>query len=74
MRQSLGARLGALSPGCSRQLSLRASYAGRKVGLVLGGGNIDPMLLADIIQRGMVLAGRPARMRMCARDVHCKTR
>ncbi|HEX2544440.1 MAG TPA: threonine ammonia-lyase [Ramlibacter sp.] len=44
-------------------------YAGRKVGLVLGGGNIDPMLLAAIIQRGMVRAGRLARMKVCARDV-----
>ncbi len=44
-------------------------YAGRKVGLVLGGGNIDPMLLAAIIQRGMVRAGRLARLRVCARDV-----
>lgn len=46
-----------------------ARYAGRKVGLVLGGGNIDPMLLAAIIQRGMVRAGRLARLRVCARDV-----
>ena len=44
-------------------------YAGRKVGLVLGGGNIDPMLLAAIIQRGMVRAGRLARLKVCARDV-----
>ena len=44
-------------------------HAGRKVGLVLGGGNIDPMLLAAIIQRGMVRAGRLARLRVCARDV-----
>ena len=43
-------------------------HAGRKVGLVLGGGNIDPMLLAAIIQRGMVRAGRLARLRVCARD------
>jgi len=43
--------------------------AGRKVGLVLGGGNIDPMLLAAIIQRGMVRAGRLARLRVSARDV-----
>jgi threonine dehydratase len=47
----------------------RARFAGRKVGLVLGGGNIDPMLLAAIIQRGMVRAGRLARLRVCARDV-----
>lgn len=46
-----------------------ARFAGRKVGLVLGGGNIDPMLLAAIIQRGMVRAGRLARLRVCARDV-----
>jgi threonine dehydratase len=44
-------------------------HAGRQVGLVLGGGNIDPMLLAAIIQRGMVRAGRLARLRVCARDV-----
>jgi threonine dehydratase len=46
-----------------------ARFAGRKVGLVLGGGNIDPMLLAAVIQRGMVRAGRLARLRVCARDV-----
>jgi len=46
-----------------------AAYAGRKVGLVLGGGNLDPMLLAAIIQRGMVRAGRLARLKVCARDV-----
>lgn len=46
-----------------------ARYAGRRVGLVLGGGNIDPMLLAAIIHRGMVRAGRLARLRVCARDV-----
>lgn len=44
-------------------------FAGRRVGMVLGGGNIDPMLLAAIIHRGMVRAGRLARMRVCARDV-----
>ena len=44
-------------------------FAGRKAGLVLGGGNIDPMLLAAIVQRGMVRAGRLARLLVCARDV-----
>jgi threonine dehydratase len=44
-------------------------FEGRQVGLVLGGGNIDPMLLAAIIERGMVRAGRLARVRVCARDV-----
>jgi threonine dehydratase len=44
-------------------------WRGRKVGLVLGGGNIDPLLLAAIIERGMVRAGRLARIRVGARDV-----
>jgi threonine dehydratase len=44
-------------------------FRGRQVGLVLGGGNIDPMLLAAIIERGMVRAGRLARVRVGARDV-----
>lgn len=44
-------------------------FRGRKIGLVLGGGNIDPMLLAAIIERGMVRAGRLARIRVSARDV-----
>ena len=46
-----------------------ARFAGRKVGLVLCGGNIDPLLLASIIERGMVRAGRLARIRVGARDV-----
>jgi threonine dehydratase len=46
-----------------------ARWRGRKVGLVLSGGNIDPLLLASIIERGMVRAGRLARIRVGARDV-----
>jgi threonine dehydratase len=44
-------------------------FRGRKVGLVLGGGNIDPLLLAGIIERGMVRAGRLARIRVEIRDL-----
>ena len=36
---------------------------------MLCGGNIDPLLLAAIIERGMVRAGRLARIRVSARDV-----
>jgi threonine dehydratase len=43
-------------------------YAGRKVGLVLCGGNIDPVMLQAIIGRGLVRAGRLARIRVAARD------
>jgi threonine dehydratase len=44
-------------------------FRGRNVGLVLGGGNIDPMVLAEIIQRGMVRAGRLARVVVEVRDL-----
>jgi len=44
-------------------------FKGKTVGLVLCGGNIDPLLLAAIIERGMVRAGRLARLRVSARDV-----
>ncbi len=44
-------------------------FRGRKVGLVLGGGNIDPLMLAEIIERGMVRAGRLARVLVEVRDL-----
>ncbi|HMA07303.1 MAG TPA: threonine ammonia-lyase [Ramlibacter sp.] len=50
-------------------LKAPARFRDRKVGLVLSGGNIDPLLLAAIIERGMVRAGRLARIRVSARDV-----
>ena len=47
----------------------RDRFAGRKVGLVLCGGNIDPLMLAEIIQRGMVRSGRLARIKVELRDL-----
>ncbi len=44
-------------------------FRGRRVGLVLCGGNIDPLVLAAIIERGMVRAGRLARVRVEVRDL-----
>jgi threonine dehydratase len=44
-------------------------FRGREVGLVLCGGNIDPLMLAEIIERGMVRAGRLARVRVEVRDL-----
>ena len=44
-------------------------FRGRKVGLVLGGGNIDPMVLSEIIERGMVRRGRLARVMVEVRDL-----
>ena len=59
---------GAGAAGLAALLKDPASYAGRKVGLVLCGGNIDPLLLSSIIERGMVRAGRLARIKVHARD------
>jgi threonine dehydratase len=59
---------GAGAAGLAALLRDPAHYAGRKIGLVLCGGNIDPMLLASILERGMVRAGRLARIRINARD------
>jgi threonine dehydratase len=50
-------------------LAARSRFAGKKVGLVLSGGNIDPLLLAAVIERGMVRAGRLARIRVEMRDL-----
>ena len=47
----------------------RALFSGKKVGLVLSGGNIDPMLLGAVIERGMVRSGRLVRIRVEVRDL-----
>jgi threonine dehydratase len=60
---------GAGAAGLAALLKYPERFRGRKVGLVLCGGNIDPMLLAAIIERGMVRAGRLARIRVSARDM-----
>ena len=60
---------GAGAAGLAALLRHPGPFQGRKVGLVLCGGNIDPLLLAAIIERGMVRAGRLARIRVGARDV-----
>ena len=44
-------------------------FAGRQVGLVLSGGNIDPLTLAFIVERGMVRSGRLARLTVELRDL-----
>lgn len=60
---------GAGAAGLAALLKHPKRFAGRRVGLVLCGGNIDPMLLASIIERGMVRAGRLARITVNSRDV-----
>ena len=60
---------GAGAAGLAALLKYPQRFQGKRVGLVLCGGNIDPMLLASIIARGMVRAGRLARIRVSTRDV-----
>ncbi|MFO0460596.1 MAG: threonine ammonia-lyase, partial [Burkholderiales bacterium] len=59
---------GAGAAGLAALLTDRARFAGRRVGLVLCGGNIDPLLLAAIVRREMVRSGRLARLRIEIRD------
>jgi threonine dehydratase len=44
-------------------------FRGRRVGLVLCGGNIDARLLSQILMRGLVRAGRLVRFRIGLTDV-----
>ncbi len=44
-------------------------FAGRRVGLVLSGGNIDLRLLASVIMRGLVRDGRIVSLRIELNDV-----
>ena len=60
---------GAGAAGLAALIKYPERFAGKKVGLVLCGGNIDPLLLASIIERGMVRAGRLARITVSVRDV-----
>lgn len=60
---------GAGAAGLAALLRHPDRFAGRKVGLVLCGGNIEPLLLGAIIERGMVRAGRLARLKVGSRDV-----
>ena len=60
---------GAGAAGLAALIRHPGRFKGKRVGLVLSGGNIDPLLLAAIIERGMVRAGRLARVRVSARDV-----
>jgi threonine dehydratase len=60
---------GAGAVGLAALLKHRQRFAGRKVGLILCGGNVEPLVLAEIIQRGLVKSGRLARLRFDVRDV-----
>jgi threonine dehydratase len=59
---------GAGAAGLAAMLSDPARFAGKKVGTVLCGGNIDTHLLANVLVRDLVRSGRIARLRVAAQD------
>ena len=60
---------GAGAAGLAALLKHRQHFQGKQVGLVLCGGNIDPLMLSDIIERGMVRSGRLAQITVELRDL-----
>ena len=60
---------GAGASGIAAVLNSPERFAGRKVGIVVSGGNIDGRLLASILMRGLVREGRLVRLRAELPDV-----
>jgi threonine dehydratase len=60
---------GAGAAGLAALLAHPAVFRGRKVGLVLSGGNIDTRLLASVLLRGLVRDGRIVRLRVMINDL-----
>jgi len=60
---------GAGAAGLAALLAQPERFRGRRVGIVLSGGNIDPLMLSVIIERGMVRAGRLTRLTVELRDL-----
>ena len=59
---------GAGAAGLAAMLAHPGDFAGRKVGLVLTGGNIDTRLLANVLLRDLARSGRIARLRIRLQD------
>ena len=59
---------GAGAAGLAAVMSHRARFAGKKIGLVLCGGNIDTRLLANVLLRDLARSGRLARLRITLQD------
>jgi threonine dehydratase len=60
---------GAGAAGLAALLAQPERFRGKRVGIVLSGGNIDPLMLSVIIERGMVRAGRLTRLTVELRDL-----
>lgn len=59
---------GAGAAGIAALYAYPEMFAGKKVGVVICGGNIDPRLLASILNRNMASDGRVARLRIDISD------
>jgi threonine dehydratase len=59
---------GAGAAGIAGILANPERFAGRRVGVVVCGGNIDPRILASILMRGLVRNGQIARLRIEIED------
>jgi threonine dehydratase len=59
---------GAGAAGLAALLRYPDRFRGKKVGLVLAGGNIDPRMLASVLYREMVREGRMVTFRILADD------
>jgi threonine dehydratase len=60
---------GAGAAGIAALVEHRERFAGRTVGVVLTGGNVDPRLLASVIMRGLIRNGRLTRLHVEVPDV-----
>ncbi|MCC2602618.1 threonine ammonia-lyase [Sphingopyxis yananensis] len=59
---------GAGAAGLAALLAHPEQFSGRKIGLVLTGGNIDTRLLANVLLRDLARSGRIARLRIRLQD------
>jgi threonine dehydratase len=59
---------GAGAAGLAAVLSHGHLFKGKKVGIVLSGGNIDQRLLANVLLRDLARSGRLARLRLTLQD------
>lgn len=59
---------GAGAAGLAAILANKEKFAGKKVGVILCGGNIDPRLLANVLLRDLARSGRLARLRVTLQD------
>ena len=60
---------GAGAAGLAALLEHRQRFTGKRVGILVSGGNIDSRVLASVLMRGLVRDGRLVRLRVTMPDV-----